>query len=70
MLCNTCTNLASLNAKRVCLRCKGTIYSNLAVICDNCSKNEKMCAVCLKKMYESVGKIRPKSNCSTCGGGK
>lgn len=67
MLCNSCAKLALINTQRACLRCKGIIFSNLAVICDNCSKNEKLCAICLKKIYDATTKQRPKSNCSGCG---
>lgn len=67
MLCNTCNKLSILNSKKTCLRCKGTIYSNIAVICDNCSKNENLCAICLKKLYNTITRQRPKSACSSCG---
>lgn len=66
MLCNHCEKLAFLPNKRICLRCKGNILNNLAVVCDHCSKSENLCAVCLKKLIEYKNK-RVKSNCSSCG---
>ncbi len=70
MLCEVCSKLASMPSNRICLRCKGIISNNLSVICDNCSNQERLCAMCLKKLY-SISKInRPQSNCSHCGGGK
>lgn len=68
MLCTNCANLAVLNTHRICLRCNGMIYSNIAVICDNCSNSEKLCAICLKKIYNAANRVRTKSNCSGCGG--
>lgn len=67
MLCNACSKLALLTASRTCLRCKGTIFNNISVICDNCSALEKLCSICLKKLYSSNSKQKPRSNCSSCG---
>jgi len=67
MLCNNCTKLALINSKRICLRCKSMIYFNLPVVCDNCSKTENLCAICLKRLNSITTKQRPKSGCSGCG---
>lgn len=67
MLCNHCSKLAIIHSQRICLRCKNMIYSNLAVVCDNCSKNENLCAICLKKLNNIATKQRVKSGCSGCG---
>jgi len=66
MLCNSCAKLALINANRICVRCKGAITNNLAVICDNCSSKEKLCAICLKKMHNDLSRRAPKS-CKSCG---
>jgi len=68
MLCNTCSKLASMNTQKTCLRCNSFIYINLSVICDNCSKTEKLCSICLKKLYNPA--VKPKSNCGNCGNNK
>jgi len=67
MLCLTCSKLSVLSSKRICLRCKGGIYNNMSVVCDNCSNKEQLCSICLKKIFNSNNRIRPKSNCSSCG---
>ena len=67
MLCNSCSKLALMPASRTCVRCKGIIFNNISVVCDNCSNLEKLCSICLKKMYDSGSKQRPRSNCSSCG---
>lgn len=67
MLCNHCEKLALLPNKRTCLRCKGDILTNLAVICDHCSKSENLCSICLKRLVDFKIKHRARSNCSGCG---
>lgn len=68
MLCNSCSKLLALPSQKMCLRCRGTILLNLSVICDGCSMAEKMCSICLKKLVEAVGRIKPRGNCGSCGG--
>lgn len=67
MLCSNCSKLSLNAAQRVCVRCKGTILNNIAVICDGCSKIENMCSICLKKLINQTVARRHKSNCSSCG---
>lgn len=68
MLCNACSKLVLMNHKRSCLRCKGIISNNLSVVCDNCSALERLCSICLKKLYDTSKSNKIKSNCGGCGG--
>lgn len=67
MLCINCSKLAyNLEIKRICIRCLGSINENLSCICENCSKEQNICSVCLKKMFDIL-----KSNINIdCGCGK
>lgn len=55
MFCSQCSKLAILNTNRVCVRCQGSILNNLSCICDNCSKQQNICAICLKKISSAMG---------------
>jgi hypothetical protein len=70
MLCLECIKLAILQTTRICIRCQGTILNNLSCICDNCSNDQKVCSICLKKI--SIGtsgqnKKVLKPGCRSCG---
>lgn len=66
MLCGHCNKLNFLNTEKICFRCKGEVYTNIAVICDNCSINSNICAVCLKKMNNSNVEKYKYSGCGAC----
>jgi hypothetical protein len=69
MICLECKKMASLETKRSCIRCSGVITNTISCICDQCSKENSVCSVCLKKM--NIGnalnnnKLRP--GCKSCG---
>lgn len=65
MLCATCSKLAFLVTKRICVRCGMAILNNLSVICDYCSNNDRVCSVCLKKI-QSPSVLRNRG-CGRCG---
>lgn len=50
MLCSNCVKLAFVNTKKSCIKCHGTILTNISILCDFCSNTEKQCAVCLKRV--------------------
>lgn len=64
MLCSSCQKLAINIANKKCVRCKGLIQINIAVICDGCSSKEKLCSICLKKIMPV---IKTKTNGCGCG---
>lgn len=63
MLCPNCSKLAIIAANKKCLRCQGLILNNLSCICDNCSSNELMCSICLKKMAPNNTRKQTKFGC-------
>lgn len=65
MFCNACNKLMVKYGDKKCLRCQGKITTNISVICDQCSNNDKQCSACLKKIQ-----LQPKkrAGCGTCGG--
>lgn len=73
MLCIQCTKLAILPNKRICVRCQKEILNNLSCICDNCSIDQNICSICLKKIMFSGSpnkkNIRRSGGCKSCGGG-
>lgn len=64
MMCPSCTKLAFIYLNKQCLRCQGVVNINIAVICENCSFNDKICTICLKKIQNSTQSNRG------CGCGK
>lgn len=72
MMCPGCQKLAVLHTVRQCVRCKGTILENLSCICGQCSKDQGVCSVCLKRLSLSSDPTKNhalKSGCRSCGGG-
>ena len=71
MLCENCKKLAALPIKKICMKCRGFITINISCICDNCSNSEKVCSVCLKKVFsiQEKNKKHYKGSCKSCGGG-
>ncbi len=66
MFCSTCSKLAILYTYKRCIKCQSVIHQNISVLCDNCSKLEKCCAACLKKIYDVFN--HPKmTGCKGCG---
>jgi len=63
MMCSNCSKLAFLYTKKQCMRCQGVVVVNVAVICELCSTNDKICSVCLKKLTP----LQPKSGGCNCG---
>jgi hypothetical protein len=66
MLCSNCSKLALLNSNKTCVRCKGSVLNNIAVLCDGCSIKEKKCAVCVKTIISNSDRAT-KRGCN-CGG--
>lgn len=66
MICDRCLKLSNLFTKRNCKKCKAEIYSNIAVLCNNCSNIDKVCAICLKKIVNH-NSLR---TCGKCGNKK
>jgi len=66
MLCSNCSKLATMVTHKKCVRCQGAVYININVLCDNCSNNEKQCAVCIKKIVTNIQRATTKG----CGCGK
>lgn len=50
MMCSSCSRLAFLYTKKICIRCQGEVAVNIAVICEICSIKNKICSVCSKKI--------------------
>lgn len=70
MFCDACNKLVILKTNKVCMKCKGAVFINIAVICDTCSNNCKCCAACLKKIF--IGLTNPNyknltAGCKSCG---
>lgn len=63
MFCPSCSKLALLSTKRICMRCGLSIFNNLSVICDKCSSDSKVCSICLKK----IGIKKQHGGCNGCG---
>lgn len=66
MFCDSCSKLAMFKIDKKCLKCSAIINNNLSVICENCSLNNKICSICLKKL--NYGQKRHFGGCSSCGG--
>jgi hypothetical protein len=62
MLCESCAKLALILKIKYCFRCRKEIKYNLYVICENCSNNNRICGICLKKISKPNKRI-----CDTCG---
>jgi hypothetical protein len=67
MLCSNCSKLAMLVTKRICIRCKSLVSNNISILCELCSKTEKVCSVCLKKINVELKQQRYRG-CGRCGG--
>lgn len=66
MLCQSCLKLSFQYIDKKCVRCKGEVLVNLAILCENCSSQDKSCAVCLKKVDPSAKKVLSSGGCR-CG---
>lgn len=65
MFCAPCSKLAIMyNAARLCLRCNQHVNNNLSVLCEGCSAQDSVCAICLKKVIKNPQLIR---SCKSCG---
>ena len=53
MLCANCSRLSFQYTKKKCLRCQADVIISLAVICEACSLNNKICAICSKKLQNA-----------------
>jgi hypothetical protein len=58
MLCSNCVKLAILSTNKKCVRCQGIVYTNLNVLCEQCSTNEKTCSICLKKIVSQAERMK------------
>lgn len=66
MLCSNCSKLSILHTKRTCIKCQGEVFNNISVLCDFCSLTDKMCAICLKKMQNSLADKLKNAGCGPC----
>lgn len=71
MLCSICSKLLRLATNKKCVKCQGSVYNNISIICDICSQNEKACSACLKKVYnnpiENPNYHSKTTGCKSCG---
>lgn len=70
MFCPSCSKLASMPAHKTCVKCQGIIANNISCICDQCSNDQKVCSVCLKKIdvtHSGQNKLRFGTGCKACG---
>lgn len=70
MFCDTCSKLAILNTNKTCMNCKGAVYNNISVLCEQCSASTRKCSSCLKNIYkgfENPNYKHLKSGCKSCG---
>lgn len=70
MLCTSCSKLSMMHVSRKCIKCQGQILNNISCICENCSNSEKLCSVCLKKIYleKHIGYNKVfNGGCRSCG---
>lgn len=51
---------------KTCAKCGSQVFKNICVICENCSKVNKMCEACLKKIY-SLHEHPKRQGCRGCG---
>lgn len=72
MLCPNCSKLALMHCNRSCPRCKGSITINIASLCETCSKQNGICAACLKRLNVDPdgNQIKMKRKGCNCGGKK
>lgn len=66
MLCTNCSKLAILYCNKKCLRCQSNVLQNISVICEACSKQNKQCSACLKKINENGNKPHFFGGCGSC----
>lgn len=66
MLCPNCSKLSYQHTKKACLRCQGMVLNTISAICEFCSKTEKQCAACLKKISNPVTKKTRIGGCGSC----
>jgi hypothetical protein len=50
MMCTNCSKLAFIYTKKRCIRCQAEVLVTVAVLCELCSLNDRICSVCLKKI--------------------
>lgn len=69
MICSECSKMAILNSKKICIRCGGVIMNNLSCICEQCSKENNICSICLKKtnINNSLNNNKLRPGCKSCG---
>lgn len=70
MFCDSCSKLSTLYTNKKCMKCQGSIYINISIICDICSNENQCCSVCLKKTFKNFNSpiYRNKGKgCHTCG---
>lgn len=63
MLCPNCSRLATQQTNKKCNRCQGAVYTNISVLCDQCSNSSQQCAVCLKKIIPLGSMAKKGCNC-------
>lgn len=66
MLCSNCEKLSYQYTQKTCLRCQGQVLKSIASICEFCSKTDKQCASCLKRVLNPVTKKTRAGGCGSC----
>jgi len=67
MLCLNCSKLLNKVTTKTCIKCQGSVYNSLSVLCDACSNTDNVCSVCLKKIKNKNLHNISKSGCIPCG---
>ena len=68
MLCSNCKKLAVTPKQRHCLQCSKDTYYKQYVICEECSKENNKCIICLKSINVIKHNNIPFSSTSRCKG--
>lgn len=63
MFCPNCSKLTFLHTNKHCIRCHGHVSNNISVLCEQCSRTEKQCSACLKKVIGQNSRANRGCNC-------
>lgn len=69
MICLNCEKLAFSQQNKKCINCSADINYKQHVLCNSCSEQQKVCCVCIKKIFKQENlKFKSfSSKCNTCG---
>jgi hypothetical protein len=65
MLCNTCSTLLLKYNQHKCIKCKEKIEINMYILCDECSKKDQVCSICLKHIVLNANKKQNGCRCQS-----